>query len=398
MPVCYNFFMDKLIYNDRLTIKTLQDGEIKEYSSDFHTNYVESARKAAKSVEWKTKGAGARFMRDGANEEEFSNESDVSYFDSLEFLGSPDKIIYSITVNQLSGVMTKDLTADKDGEGHVIHSREDVFCGAYPNKTNDKFVTCIKSGYDNAHLAIYDLKTDDYITVTDGDSCDFDAVLSRVNDSLVYFASKGVGRNNNGEFVKFSRSSIFTYDLFTGDVEEILSDSEKSLTKPKDDKNGNLFYVIRPETEKKTGFFKLLLDIILIPWKLLKALYYFAELFTMMFTGKGFTEKSANPARTMKKSQGMIVIDDNLVNADEEYKKNLRHKDNFAGIAPWSWQLVKRSKNGEVTPLKNGVIDYCVLSDGRVACTNGKHVFIVDENGKSEKIADTDVCTRISRF
>lgn len=390
--------MDKIVFNDRLVIKTLTDGAIKEYSSDFHSNYVDSAIKAAKSVEWKTQGMGARFMREGSAEESYTDSNSTSYFNSVEFFGSPDKIIYSITVNDLSGIMTKDLTADKDSEGHVIHSREYIFCGAYPDKENDKFVTCIKTSYENAHLAVYDVKTDDYMTVTDGDSCDFDATFSRANDPLVYFASKGVGRDADGEFVKFSRSSICTYDLFTGDVDEILSDPNKSLIKPKDDENGILYYIIRPEKEHKIGFFRLLLDIILIPWKLLKAIYYFAEMFTMMFTGKGFTEKSANPAKTMKKSQGMIVIDDNLINAEEEYKKNLRHKDNFAGVAPWSWQLVKRTKSGETTNLANGVIDYCLLSDGSVAYTNGKHLIVIGTDGKKSKIADADLCTKISCF
>ena len=338
-------------------------------------------------------------MREGMDEDAYDEKSDVSYFNSLEFFASPDEIIYSVTVNELSGVMKKDLTADKDSESHVIHSREDMFCGACPNKTNDKFVTCIKTGYENSHLAVYDLKTDDYMTLTDGDSCDFDAEFSRKNDLLVYFASKGVGRSSDGEFVKFSRSSILSYDFFTGDIEEILSDPVKSLTKPKDDENGNFYYITRAEDkEYKIGFFRLLLDIILIPWKILKALYYFAELFTTMFTGKGFTEKSGNPAKTMKKSQGMIVIDDNLINADEEYKKNLRHKDNLAGVAPWSWQLVKRFAGGETTTLANGVIDYCLLSDGSVAYTNGKHIVIISSDGKKTKIADTDLCTRISCF
>lgn len=390
--------MDKIVFNDRLVIKTLTDGVIKEFGSDFHSNYVDASIKAAKSVEWKTKGMGARFMRESAAEDYHAVSDIISYFNSIEFFGSPDKIIYSITVNDLSGIMTKDLTAEKDSEGHVIHSRENIFCGACPDTENDKFVTCIKTSYENAHLAVYDVKTDDYMTVTDGDSCDFDASFSRSDDSLVYFASKGVGRNADGEFVKFSHSSIYSYDVFTGDIEEILSDPNKSLIRPKDDGKGNLFYITRPEQKNKTGFFRLLLDIILIPWKLLKAMYYFAEMFTMMFTGKGFTEKSANPAKTMKKSQGMIVIDDNLINAEEEYRKNLRHKDNPAGVAPWSWQLVRRTESGETTSLANGVIDYCLLSDGSIAYTNGKHVIVIGTDGKRNKIADTDLCTKISCF
>ena len=48
--------MDKIVFNDRLVIKTLTDGVIKEFGSDFYSNYVDASIKAAKSVEWKTKG------------------------------------------------------------------------------------------------------------------------------------------------------------------------------------------------------------------------------------------------------------------------------------------------------------------------------------------------------
>ena len=98
----------------------------------------------------------------------------------------------------------------------------------------------------------------------------------------------------------------------------------------------------------------------------------------------------------MDKSPREIVIEDNLINANEEYKKNLRHKDNFAGIAPWSWQLVKRDRNGNVTPVKNGVIDYQILSGGRIIYTNGKHIVLINADGKCEKLADATLCTKLS--
>lgn len=390
--------MDKILYNDRLSIKTYDDGKISEYSSDFHSNYIDSAIRAAKNSEWKTQGMGARFMGEYSDEAANVENSDVSYFDSLSFFGSPDEIIYSMTVNQLSGVMKKDLNAAKDSEGHIIHSHELVFNGAYPDKGCKRFVTCVKDNIINSHLAVFDMSSNDYMTLTDGDCCDFDASFSAKNDSVIFFASKGAGRNGNGEFVKYSPSAIYSCNLLSGDVDEIAAEPNKSLAKPKDDENGNLYYIVRPEKERKTNFFRLLIDVILIPWKILKAIFNFIELFTVMFTGKGFTEKSENPAKTRNKSPQEIVIDDNLINAEEEYKKNLRHKDNFAGVAPWSWQLVKRLPNGNVTTVKNGVIDYCILSDGRIACTNGKHIFVIDDNGKSEKLADADLCTKIARF
>ena len=327
--------MLKILFNDGLIFKTFENGKIREYGCDFYNNYIDSARRAAKNSEWKTQGSGARFM--GVYEEsDINRENDnFTYFNSLDFFKNNENIVYSITV-------------------------------------------------------------DDYVTVTDGDSADFDATISARDSSLIYFSSKGAGRNGNGEFVKYSPSSVFTYNIDSGDLEEILSENEKSLVKPKDDKNGNLYYILRPEKEKRRSFFGTLLDIILIPWKLFKALFNFIELFTTMFTGKGFSEKSNNPAKTRDKSPKEIFIEDNLINANEEYKNNLRHKDKFAGIAPWSWQLVKRDQSGNVTHIKNGVIDYCVSYNGDIVYTNGKHVVLIGKDGKTQKIADANLCTKVS--
>lgn len=390
--------MLKILFNDGLIFKTFEDGKILEYGCDFHDNYIDTARRAAKNSEWKTQGSGARFM--GVYEDANANPDNgiFSYFNSVDFFKNSENIIYSITVDRVSGIFTKDLTADKDSEGHIIHSAELVFNGAYPSPDGKKIVTCIKDNYVNSHLAVYDVMTNDYFTVTDGDSADFDAIISVRDSSLIYFSSKGAGRNTDGEFIKYSTSSIFTYDIDSGNLEEILSDNAKSLVKPKDDKDGNLYYIIKPEKEKRRSFFGTLLDIILIPWKLFKALFNFIELFTTMFTGKGFSEKSNNPAKTRDKSPKEIFIEDNLINANEEYKNNLRHKDKFAGIAPWSWQLVKRDPSGNVTPIKNGVIDYCVSDSGDIVFTNGKHVILIDKDGNTRKIADANLCTKVSAW
>jgi len=389
--------MIKLLYNDGLKIKTLENGIVKEFASDFHDNYIISAKKAAKNTEWKTQGEGARFM--GTRKAEVDVEkSDRSYINSLDFSSSPDKIIYSITVNDLSGIMIKDLTAEKDGESHVIHSRELVFNGAAPSKEENKFVTCVKDNYVNSHLAVFDFDTDDYITVTEGDSADFDAVYSQSNPHVIIFSSKGAGRDGDGEFVRYAPASILSYNTLTGEIDEVLSDKTKSFVKPKDDKNGNLYFIINPMQEKKRGFFRTLLDIILIPWKLLKAIFNFFELFTTVFTGKGFTEKSDNPAKTRDKSEKELVIEDNLINVEEEYKNNLRHKEAFAGIAPWGRKLVKRLPDGSFETIKNGVFDYCLTDEGSIVYTNGKYIVKITADGKCEKLADASLCTRISVY
>ena len=85
-------------------------------------------------------------------------------------------------------------------------------------------------------------------------------------------------------------------------------------------------------------------------------------------------------------------------NDTKEYKNNIRHKDNYAGYAPRTWQLIKQDINGNQTVLINGVIDYDLLPDGSILYTNGKHVLIKNLDGKVQKIADTTMCTQVSCF
>lgn len=387
--------MSKLLFNDRMTIKTVENGKTSDYVCEFHKKYVDAAKNLRDKEEWKHSGSGASFRGD-EYDYAVSEETDNSYFDSLDFFDGKDDIIFSVTVNEVSGVMRKDLTAECDGESHIVHSRENVFAGATPNAEKSKFVTCVKNGYINSHLAVYDLKNNDYYTLTDGDCADFDAVFSVRDDNAILFASKGAGRDRDGHFVKYSNSSLYRYDTLSGDMEEILSDKERSLTKPKDDADGNLYFIRKPETEEKRSAWKILLDIILIPWRLLVAIYRFLETFTLVFTGRKFIKDGSSPVKTKDRDGGKLFIEGNLINAEEEYKRNLRHKDAYAGFAPHSWELVKRDKDGNETTVAKSVIDYCLGENGDVYYVNGKHVLKVSSDGKREKIADASLCTKIA--
>lgn len=384
------------MFNDRMTLKTVKDGKIKEYTCDFYNNYITAERRTKDNYAWKHHGEGARFMGEELLGDD--NETDkTAYFNSLDFL-SNDEIIYSVTVKDISGVMRKYLSDDKLGEAHVIHSRDLVFDGACPNADKSKFITCAKNDYVTSHLTEYDFKTDDYYTLTDGDCADLDAFYSKRNDNEILFSTKGAGRNSQGEFVKYSPSKICSYDKLSGDITDVIADANYSYVKPKDDEHGNLYYVRRTEEKPKTNPLRILLDVILIPWRILQAIYYFLESFTISFTGKKFIRDGSNPAKTRDKSKRQTLIEGNLINAENEYKNNLRHKDANAGYAPRSWELIRRSPDGSEKIIRRGVIDYCITCDEEIILTNGKYVLCIDKNGKESKIAETSLCTKVAAF
>ena len=384
----------KIIFNDNLTIKSFYEGNIKEYPCDFYDKYVKTLDKMAKSQEWKYSGMGAMFRGDTFNIEQVNTKN--SYYTSLDCFGNAEKVLFSISIDNLSGVFIKDLSVDKDSEAHVIHSHECIYSGSCPSENSRAIVTSLKENYVTAHLAMLNLETNDFTTLTDGDCYDFDPCYSKNNPNKVLFASKGVGRNSDGDFVAYSNASILSYDLNDWSIEELFSDKSLSLEKPRDDKDGSFYYIEKAQKERKGGFFRGLLNFILIPYRILEALASFIEIFVTSYTGKGLTRTTnSGNMKKINKPQGEIFIEGNLINANKEYKNNLKHKDKFAGYAPRSWKLVRIDRNGNKTVLATSVIDYAISCDGSIVYTNGKHVLII-KDGKTEKIADTSMCTQVA--
>lgn len=386
--------MDKIVFNDGVKIVSYDDGLIKEYPCDFYTRYLSnSIRQAEKDAIFHT-GIGAEFRGDAIENLKRNqlNENIRAEITDL-YLTGENTLNYSLFINDLSAIHTKDLTLEKDSESHVIHDNGKIFKGA--SEKNGKIITTVSSDLVTSHLAVFDKSVDDYSLITDGDCFDATPRFSAIDDNKIIFSSKGVGRDGNGNFVEYSPSSIYEYDLSQGNVNEIRSSSEYSYTLPKNDKFGNLYAIKKPIKEKKRS--NILLDILLIPYRLITAIYYFLESFTRSFTGKTFTENSPysnNPAKTKKGDERKIFIDGNEIYADKEYKNNLKHKDDFAGIIPRGYELVKITENGDEV-IRKGIISYEILSNGTIVASNGKYILkIVD--GKVEKLCSANLATTIS--
>lgn len=347
--------------------------------SDYLSNYISATQKMNDAKLWKTSGYGASFR----GETQHGKEEKVEAFINSVVPVGKKTVLYSFTVNNMSGLYKKDFAAQKDSEAHVIHSNTTEFLGLDYNEQSDCAVCGIKTDAVCGNLAIVDMKTNDYKVVTGGDSKDSNPSFSLSQPNTVLFDSCGVGRDYHGSFVKYSPAAINKLNTETMQITEIKSSPKYSYVCPKDDKQGDIYCIRRPVSDKKKR--NLFIDILLIPWRILQAIYYFLESFVMMFTGKTFTEKSENPTKGRQRNSRQIMIDGNLIEADKEFKRNQRNKDKLAGFIPHSWQLVKLSQNGDEI-IKKGIAAFDIADDGSILCVNGKHVFCITD-GKTEKIA-----------
>ncbi|MGN0818618.1 MAG: TolB family protein [Candidatus Coproplasma sp.] len=379
--------MVRFMFSDGQDICSFDGEKVTKSQSKFIESYKSNAESIARSKQWKTTGEGARFRETVAT----SDSSDLSY--DVRISGvfpteSLNQIIYTFSVNQTSGIYKKDLSDEKSPETHVINSIDYTFNGGFYNCSDGRLATSVQRGYYNADIAIMDVSTGDYKTVTDGDTMDEDPYISPDDSNIIYFSSRGVGRDGSGNFVCFSPSAIYRLDLNSVSVEEVACSSAYSYFKPA--YYGGKLYAIKAPAKQKRG--NPIIEIILIPWRILQGIAGFINMFVKAFSGKSITSDGDNPTKGRDIDSRKVEIYGNLIDVEKEKKKNAGKKDNDFGYVPNSWQLVE-VESGKV--IKSGVADYDIAEDGTFVITNGRRIFTV-KDGECKKVANAEFCLRVN--
>lgn len=361
-----------------------EDGKVKRYPSKFIEKYKSNALDIERAKSWKKSGTGAQFRGDidyGRSENNF--ESSIN---GLYMLGN-DEIAYSFTINQTSGIYKKRLDDEKAEEMHVINSLDTRFgSGCLDSASGSLAISVGKNGY-TSDIAVFDIKSGDYKTVTDGDTLDDDPFISPDDGDIIYFSSRGAGRGARGEFISYSPAAICALNMRDVEVKEIISSPKYNYYKPI--YHGGKLYALRtPLREKGANPF---IEILLIPFRIVQAIANFINVFVMAFTGKSLASGGNNPTKARDIDSRKEFIKGNLIDVEKQIKKNAKKGGDY-GYIPLDWQIIE-VESGKV--IKSGVADYDILSDGTVIATDGKHIYAI-KDGKSTKLCDTEKCVKLS--
>jgi hypothetical protein len=375
--------MSKFTFSDGGDICVYDGGAVKRYKSAYIESYKQNLENINRSKQWKQSGSGAVFRGDELVAE------NANYNISGVYQTSDENILaYTFTVNQTSGIYKKDITAENSPETHVINSHELTFNGGCYNAGSDTLVTSIKRNYYNADIGVFNVASGDYKTVTDGDTLDEEPSFSPDDENVIYYSSRGVGRNSHGEFICFSPAAIYRLDLNKMDLMEVKSSEKFSYFKPI--MHGGKLYAIKAPIKQKSG--NAFIDFLLVPWRILQAIAGFLRLFINAFSGKSVTSEGNNPAKGKNYDSKKIEIKGNLIDVEKVQKENAGKKDKDYGYVPSSWQLIE-VESGQV--IKSGVADYDIDSDGTIIATNGRRIFEI-KDGKSSKLCDVEKCFSVN--
>lgn len=390
------FIADSKIYR-------LDEGKLSEIENGILEKYREKLYQNVKRSEWKKNGSGARFLEQAAAEDAEEKLRNL-YFctDALAVTG--DTLLFSQTIENTSGIYTK--TGEND-EGIVL-SDSGTRYGEFDELDGQLAVSASFAG--ESHIGLIRPGVAECRLLTEGETIDRHPFWSRFEKDVIYYSSAGLEITGSAERPEEAEgpsglparllaaqrrtarnlgpASLCRLDLSAGEIDEILSDNRYDYIKPSTDGSGNLYFIRKPykaAENRNLGVGSCLLDILLFPFRLIRALLGFLNFFSVAYSGKTIRKSGTSSAKTRKNSE--IYIDGNLIRADKEQKANEKKKDPYPGIIPRSFELCRRGQDGEITVLKKGVIAYRVTDEG-IVVSNGSGILLLGPDGKEKKLCD----------
>lgn len=219
--------------------------------------------------------------------------------------------------------------------------------------------------------------------ITEGDSVDLSPHWIPGQGKALVYQSAGVSRNEQGYVVDRTAFTIEKLDFDQQDIISMAADPKSDLLGPQVSADGWLYYIRRPYRSYQTpvNLGQLLKDILLIPWRLLEALFGFFNAFTQFFTGKPLMAagNQQKVERKFLRTLGGWITPENLP------KENAGETD-APNLVPASWQLVRQAAQGVPEVLAKHVLDFDLMADGTVLYTNGSSIHRITPEGKREKI------------
>jgi hypothetical protein len=343
--------------------------EVKSRAQEIHRRHA-----------WKSDGRGAMFMSRGLLWGPAGGDPAALRVRVTSLAGGPGPgvLTYALAAEGRTAVCRLRLA---DGvERRLLHGSERELTDLSVSPDGEELACSVQHRDGSASLAVMTADATDLVEVTEGEVRDAAPAWAPPGRRLAY-ESAGVGRDGKGRFAGLGPSAIHVLDLAGGCVEDVAAEPGRSLVRPRFTADGALLYVVRPYSVLDRGSpLRLALDLVLLPLRLLYAVFQYLSFFTARYTGRPLTT-AGGPRRKGADVRRMQVWS-NLLEAEED----AREGDEPPPSAPRSWQLLRRRPDGATELLAEAVVSYDVDSDGVIVYSTGNAVHLLGPDGRRTRV------------
>ena len=361
----------------------LGEEPIRVVESRFGQSMRDRAVQIHKRNSWKTQGTGARFMSGGAlwgRQDDDAAEIPIVISGIAPGCQKGD-LLYSLATPEIGGVFVFKNRATE--EQRLLHTSDFRVRRLAANNGHGRIACVLRHKGQNSSLAIMNADGTDLREVTQGDTIDDAPRWVPGSSTELIFQSAAIGRNRSGFAVAQGPFSVQKLNLETGTITTLAEDPKYDLLHPVLD-NGDLYFIRRPyhNPSQASSPWKAALDFVLLPFRILYAVFQYINFFTLRYTGNPLT--TAGSARQRHADIRKMMVWNNLIAADQSLA--FGNEDDPVS-APKKWELVRRPVNGRDEVLAKGVLSFDLYPDGDLLYSAGNSVFLLTKSGIKEHLA-----------
>ena len=385
--------MGDVFYLSQGKIYAFRQGSEINLPSEAVEKYRRNIMEIYKRKEWKASGTGAAFMQTQARQ---ISETEITAQVETLFWVDEETLIYGASLEDSCGIYIKDPRTPESPDRFILRRTDMRIFHLDYEGSQGLLALSVSDGPTERHLALCESEKGDFRLITEGESIDIMPTFSRYDSQTIYFSSAGIFFDPRKREFHCSAYVINRLDMRSGEISEVAADAAYDYLHPRQAADQSIYCIRRPKAAKKSGAFSPL-DIILVPFRLLKALFAWLNFFSQRYTGESLSKRTGgiNPARQQQKTAEEIFIEDNLINAAQTLKQNTKAGDKYPGLIPKTWELMRLSENGGWESVRKGVLDYTFDDAGNILYSNGKFIIKIDPDGVEEKICPAHLGTAL---
>jgi hypothetical protein len=305
----------------------------------------------------------------------------------------PHKLLYAISFGHVGGLFRYDL--DQDQELRLMHKEAFMPRDLAVHAESATLALSLEREPGAYRLATSKHEGRFLTTVASGDTLDAAPSWSPGETESLVFQSARVGRNAQGMPLGLGPFAIRRVDLASGELATVVESKEHDLLAPQLTKENSLYFIRRPyeSGEKPMRFVDFALDIVLFPYRVLRAMFYIANFFSTLATGQPLATTAGNPHQRSPEDLMAMTLWGRMIDTKKAMAERSRSGD--AAVVPKNWELIARDAEGKEQVVATNVLAFDALSSGELVYTNGFALFHRAADGTTTRLCDDDLIERV---
>lgn len=357
-------------------------GGVQQIASPYAQQAMDRAERSREKNAWK-KGTAFGVAAHG-NMRDFERGADPLLISSARFT-SDGKLLYFQADRGMGGLFSYDVASGQ--EERLLHRQELQLEDLHLSPSGERIFCTVKARTGASNIATMSSSGDGLRELTGGDTIDAAPAAVPGDEQTIIYQSAGIARDQQGAWLATGHVTLQELNLQTGRVTPVLEDPRYDFLAPRVAADGALFYIRRPYEPPHYHAGNIVLDTLLFPFRLLRAVFHYLNFFSLMYTRKPLTGAGGAPMQADMKD---IILQGRRIDA----QRALRREASIGGVpslVPASWQLVRRQRGGAESVVATNVSSFDITPGGTVVYSNGRGLFALDAQGRSALVSQGDL-------